>query len=60
MLTILVEYLTQLTFSSDKKQEFGRALDDDIDREEMLVESLDPKVKNNDTYSLIAKNLVKH
>lgn len=61
VLTILVEYLTQLTFSSDKKQEFTRALDDDVEREEMLVDTLDPKLGNDiSKYSLIAKNLVKH
>lgn len=56
MLTILLEYLTQLTFSSDKPQDFGRALDDDVEREEMLVDKLG---NDNASYSLIAKNLVK-
>jgi len=56
VLTILVEYLTQLTFSSDLAQDYGRALDDDVEREEMLVDNLG---NDNATYSLIAKNLVK-
>jgi len=56
VLTILLEYLTQLTFSSDKPQDFGRALDDDVEREEMLVDKLG---NDNASYSLIAKNLVK-
>lgn len=42
VLTILFEYLSQLTIvRNDPNLDFGKALDDDVEREEMEVEALD-------------------
>lgn len=59
VLTILFEYLSQLTIvRNDPNLDFGKALDDDVEREEMEVEALDI-AKECDNYCLIAKNMRK-